>query len=68
MQRMTGVGVSTRRATLDDLPAVVERNHALASEDAVRDPFIDRSWAIAFYESLRFAPTLMTMERVVASE
>jgi GNAT superfamily N-acetyltransferase len=31
---------------LDDLPSVVELNHALALEDAAGDPFIDRSWVV----------------------
>ena len=30
---------------MDDLAAVLELNRALALEDAVGDPFIDRSWA-----------------------
>ncbi len=43
---MTGASVSIRRATLDDLPTVVELSHALALEDAEGDPFIDRSWSV----------------------
>ena len=43
---MTGAGATIRRATLDDLTAVVALNHALALEDAVGDPFIDRSWTV----------------------
>lgn len=42
---MAGASVTIRRATMDDLPTVTELNHALALEDAVGDPFIDRSWA-----------------------
>lgn len=40
---MTGASVSIRRATLDDLPAVVALCHALTLEDAEGDPFINRS-------------------------
>ena len=53
-------GASIRRATVDDLPAVVALAHGLALEDAEGDPFIDRSWAVTGGEQV--------FERVLRAE